>query len=202
VIAEHALSPNFAGLLSAADGSLLASVVAAISPVGTRGTVAFDAASHALTFRASGLDALVPEDRAMGSFGFTIAPEGGSNSATVLIGVSGVNTAPDAADASAETSAVTPVTVDGLANETDPDFSDAGALTILRLGPLRLGGVPVEATATAGPGGLGIGATGALPYARSPTGPNLGPGETATEGYANTIADASGRSDTATNEIL
>lgn len=129
--------------------------------------------------------ALLPGQTATLSVPYTAADQLGETAgATLTVTVEGVNDAPTPADDAAGTDALTPVTVDVLANDTDPDAGETALLAIEAVGPVLLDGVPVAATAAIVAGGVVIDPAGALAA--------LLPGETGTLTAEVTVADPSG----------
>ena len=83
------------------------------------------------------------------SFTYTAADgNGAENSATVSVTVNGVNDAPATSDDAASTSEDQPVTVDVLANDSDPEGALAPSTVAVQSGPSN-GGTSVDATSGA-----------------------------------------------------
>ena len=124
-------------------------------------------------------EALGANETTTDSFNYTVSDgNGGSDSATVTVTVRGVNDNPDALDDAASTNAGSPVVIDVLSNDTDPEDD---TLTVTSVG-LAANGV------------VGVNADNTVTYT-----PNSG--FTGTDNFTYSIDDGNGGSDTANVEV-
>ncbi len=109
--------------------------------------------------------------------------QGATDKATVEVTITGVNDAPVAADDQAVTTERTPVAIDALTNDTDPDSNDT--LRIVSVDTAGLKGTAV------------LQANGTIAYDPNGQFTHLGKGEHATETFSYTVADQHGALSTA-----
>ena len=135
------------------------------------------------------LSTLAAGEAADDAFTYTVDDgQGGSNTATVAISLTGVNDAPRAANdaATIDRESLLSVAAPGvLANDLDPDTGDAFSVTAFE--PLSAHGAPVTGDAD-----------GSISYDPRGLFDDLEPGATATDTFAYTITDGDGATDTAT----
>ena len=165
--------------------------VVSINATGTFGTVTIDAGGTGVHYAVgTAFQNLRRGETATDSFRYTIRDTAGAQAtATVTVTITGVNVAPQARDDAAD--AVEdgpPIAIDVLANDTDPDDVDTRTITML------------DTTATAGTvtidaGGLGV------HYAVGNAFQYLRAGQTATDTFGYTIADADGATSSATATV-
>jgi VCBS repeat-containing protein len=123
------------------------------------------------------------------TFSYTVADQHGkASTATVTVRITGVNDAPEAADDHARTTEKKAVTINVLANDTDPDVND------------QLQVVGVDATGLQG--SLAFIGNGQFAYDPNGRFDYLGKGQTATETFRYAVSDQHGATDIATVEIL
>ncbi len=123
-------------------------------------------------------------EHATESFSYTIADKnGGRSTATVTVKITGVNDAPVAADDHARTTEKHKVTVDVLANDSDPDVND-----VIRVVAVDTSGLKGKAT---------VQPNGTITYDPNGQFTHLGKGEHAVETFRYTIADPFGKTSTA-----
>jgi len=128
-------------------------------------------------------DYLADGETATVSFDYTISDSnGGSDTATVVVTVNGANDAPDAVDDSIIVEENTPLTIDVLSNDTDPDNTDA--LTITNVDDPVLGSASISGSNVVFDPGTDF--------------DYLAEGESETVSFDYTISDGNGGSDTAT----
>ena len=192
---EDATTANLVPLLLANDtdpdtGDTLS--VSAVNTTGTIGTVAFDAATQTLSYSADAAsqDALATGETATDTFSYTVADSHGETStAAVTVTVTGVNDAPVAgADSvavseNATTANLVPLL---LGNDTDVDAGDTRSITAVNTAG-TIGSVAFNAATQS----LTYSANGAAQDA-------LAAGQTATDSFSYTVADAAGVTSTAT----
>ncbi|MEZ5383424.1 MAG: Ig-like domain-containing protein [Microthrixaceae bacterium] len=166
--------------------------VSAVDSAGTQGTVTQD--GNILTYDpGDAFQSLAVGESATDTFGYTIDDgNGGTDTATVTVTITGVNDAPTAVDDAAETDELTPVEVEVLTNDTDPDGSDVLSVSGTDEAGL-LGSVSVSGnTVTYDPSGVWN-----QPDAVNP----LYEGDTAEVTFDYTADDGQGGTDTATVTI-
>jgi VCBS repeat-containing protein len=123
------------------------------------------------------------------TFTYTVADQhGGQSTAAVTVTVHGVNDAPLAADDHAATTEKSHVVVDVLANDTDPDASDALQVVAVDLTGLN--------------GALGYLGDGQFVYDPAGQFIHLGVGQSAIETFLYQVSDPHGATDIATVQIL
>jgi VCBS repeat-containing protein len=165
----------------------------AISVQGAAVTVNADGSYSYDPTGVAAFQALAVGESAADSFTYTIGDDnGGSDTATVSITVTGVNDGPTAVDDTDSTNADVVLTVPqpgGLGNDTVPDTTDALTVT--------------NYDVTGAQGAVVVNADGSYSY--DPTGvatfQALAAGETATDSFTYTMSDGHGGSDTATVTI-
>ena len=124
-------------------------------------------------------------ETATDTFGYTVSDgNGGADTASVTVTITGLNDALDAVDDSIETDAHTPAVQWVLANDTDPDTSDTLSVT------------DVDDTATIG--SIYWDPDGFVSYDPNGQFEHLAAGETATDAFVYTASDAGGATDTGT----
>ncbi len=195
-LGEDAAAADLTALLLANDTDVDAGDVRTIVGVdgsGANGTLIYEAATKSVSYAPSAASqALGAGQTATDSFTYTVADASGATStATVSVTIVGANDAPVAvADAVqiGEDAAATDLTALLLANDTDVDAGDVR--TIVGVDGSGANGTLIYDAAT-----------GSVSYAPSAASQALGAGQTATDSFTYTVADASGATSTATVSV-
>jgi VCBS repeat-containing protein len=194
---ENATTSNLVTTLLANDTDVDAGdtrSITAVNTTGTVGSVAFNATTQSLTYSANAAqDALRAGQTATDSFTYTIADAASATStATVNVTVTGVNDAPVAVANSVavnENATTANLVATLLANDTDVDSGDTRSVTAVNTAG-TIGAVAFNA------------ATQTLTYSANAASQDaLRAGQTATDSFTYTIADAAGATSTATVNV-
>ena len=135
------------------------------------------------------------------TFGFTVSDGIADVMGTFRLRITGRNDDPDAVDDSAMTDEDNSVSIDVLANDTDPDLNDMPEVSTIN--GVSVGhGLTLTATVTLDSGALAsLNGDGTIEYDPNGQFETLAPGQTATDSFTYTIDDGNGGSDTATVTI-
>ncbi|MBS0560863.1 MAG: tandem-95 repeat protein [Proteobacteria bacterium] len=165
--------PNLADTLS----------ITALDLTGTLGAASIDPASGNVLYSPNGAFAsLSVGQTATDTLHYTVSDDhGGSNVGVLTVTVSGVNAPPVAGAVAANTDPSTPISVDALAADSDPNAADTLTITALDL-------TGTLGTATIDP------VTGAIDYSPNGAFDQLNDGETATDTLFYTVSDGQGGS--------
>jgi hypothetical protein len=164
-------------------------VVSAVDNTGTTGSATVTNGGANVTYDPNGaFEGLAAGETAIDSFGYTVSDgHGGTDTATVTVTVTGVNDAPSAVDDTATASEDGPgVGIDVLANDSDPDASDA---------------LTVSAVDTTGTAGSVTNNGSDVSYDPNGAFDSLAFGETAVDSFSYTVSDGHGGTDTATVNV-